>query len=106
MQFQQMQQQIQMIAQQRYQVELQITELEKTLEELDRVKDDAEIYKSVGTLLVRNDDKASLKSELEEKKETLGIRVKTLKNQETALREMHQKLQGELTQALQQQEGA
>ena len=76
------------------------------MDELDKVKKGAEIYKSVGTILVRNDDKKALKDELEEKKETLGIRVKTLANQEKTLREMHQNLQEELTKAFQQDESA
>ena len=101
MQFQQLQQQIQIIAQQKYQIEMQTTEIEKTLEELSKIKKGAEIYKSVGTILVRNDDKDGLKKELEDKKETLDIRVKTLANQEKTLREMHQNLQKELTEALQ-----
>ena len=66
MQFQQIQQQIQMIAQQKYQIDMQVTEIEKTMEELANLKKDAEIYKSVGTLLVRNDDKEELTKELEE----------------------------------------
>jgi prefoldin beta subunit len=77
-----------------------VTEIEKTVEELAKLKKGAEIYKSVGTILVRNDDKEGLKKELEEKKETLEVRTKTLANQEKTLREMHQNLQKELTEAL------
>lgn len=101
MQFQQIQQQIQVIAQQKYQIEMQVTEIDKTIEELNKLKKGAEIYKSVGTILVRSDDKDGLLKELGEKKETLGIRVKTLGNQEKTLREMHQNIQKELTDALQ-----
>ena len=103
MQFQQIQQEVQIIAQQKYQVDVQITELEKTMEELDKVKKGAEVYKSVGTILVRASNKADLKKELEEKKETLEIRVKTLAKQEKTLREMHQNLQEELTKAFSQE---
>jgi prefoldin beta subunit len=99
-QFQQLQQQIQMIATQKYQIDIQITEIEKTVEELGKLKKNAEIYKSVGNLLVRQDDKAALTKELEERKETLGIRVKTLGNQEKALRDRHRELQEELSKAL------
>ncbi len=102
MQCQQLQQQVQMIATQKYQIDVQITEIEKTTEELGKLKKDAEIYKSVGNLLVRHDDKEGLTKELEEKKETLEIRSKTLNNQEKALRERHKELQDELTKALSQ----
>ena len=103
MQFQQLQQQIQVIAQQKYQIEMQVTELEKTIEELGKLKKGAEVYKSVGTILVRNDDREGLKKELQDKKETLEIRIKTLGNQDKTLREMHQNLQKELTEALQKE---
>jgi prefoldin beta subunit len=103
MQFQQLQQQIQVIAQQKYQIEMQVTELDKTIEELGKLKKGAEIYKSVGAILVRTDDKESLKKELEDKKETLEIRIKTLGNQDKTLREMHMNLQKELTEALQKE---
>ena len=102
MQFQQLQQQIQVIASQKYQVDIQIAEIEKTLEELDKLTKDATVYKSVGSLLMTVDNKDTLKSELEEKKETLDIRAKTLGNQEKSLRERHQELQDELTSALSQ----
>jgi prefoldin beta subunit len=101
MQFQQIQQQIQVIAQQKYQIEMQVTEIDKTIEELGKLKKGAEIYRSVGSILVRNDDREGLVKELEDKKETLGIRLKTMGNQEKTLREMHQSLQKELTDALQ-----
>jgi len=103
MQFQQIQQQIQVIAQQKYQIDVQVTEIEKTIEELSKLKKGAEIYKSVGSILMKCDDKEGLVKELEEKKETLDIRVKTLGNQEKTLREMHQNLQKELTEALQKE---
>ncbi|MFO7619001.1 MAG: prefoldin subunit, partial [Thermoplasmata archaeon] len=71
--------------------------------QLSKLKKGAEIYKSVGTILVKSDDKDGLKKELEDKKETLEIRNKTLANQEKTLREMHQSLQKELTEALQKE---
>ena len=105
MQFQQLQQQIQMVATQKYQVDLQLAEIEKTIEELDKLKKDSPIYKSIGSLLMNVEDKDALKTELEEKQETLGIRTKTLGNQEKSLREKHQELQSELSKALGQAQG-
>ena len=100
MQFQQLQQQIQMIATQKYQVEMQMSEIDRTIEELGKLGKDAPVYKSVGSLLVNVDDKDVLKKELEDKKETLGIRSKTLGNQEKTLRERHLELQNELNEAI------
>ncbi len=104
MQFQQLQQQVQVLASQKYQIDMQVSEIEKTLEELGKAKKDAPIYKSIGSLLIRNDDKEGLVKELEEQKETLEVRVKTLEKQEKVMREQHQSLQDELTQALQDQQ--
>ena len=104
MQFQQLQQQIQMLASQKYQLDMQNAEIEKTLEELAKVEKDAPLYRSIGSLLVKHDDREGIVKDLEEQKETLGVRIKTLERQEKALREQHQKLQEELTSALQPQE--
>ena len=100
-QFQQLQQQVQAIANQKYQMEMQVGELEKTLEELKDLEDGTPIYKSIGSLLIRKKDKDGLVKELEEQKETVEVRVKTLTKQEKTLKESHQKLQDELTQSLQ-----
>jgi len=100
MQFQQLQQQIQVIGTQKYQVDMQVAEIERTIEELDKLGKDTPVYKSVGSLLLNVEDKEMLKSELEEKKETLGIRAKTLGNQDKSLRDRYQELQDELTKAL------
>jgi prefoldin beta subunit len=105
MQFQQLQQQVQMIATQKYQVDLQMNEIERTLEELKKLKKTAGVYKSVGSLLLKVDDKDSLVKEMEEKKETLTIRAKTLGNQEKSLRDKHQALQEELSTALSKTKG-
>jgi prefoldin beta subunit len=102
MQFQQLQQQIQVIATQKYQIDVQVAEIERTMEELDKLTKGAVLYKSVGSLLMSVDDKDALKTQLEEKKETLGIRAKTLGNQEKSLRDRYQELQEELTKALSQ----
>lgn len=103
-QFQQMGQQIQMINNQKYQLDMQLNEIVKTVEELGKVKKGTPIYKSIGSLLVKTDDKEALTKELEEQKETLEVRVKTLVKQDKVLRERHQVLQEELTKVLQPQQ--
>jgi prefoldin beta subunit len=102
LQFQQVQQQAQAIASQRFQLELQLKEVERSLGEVNKLGDDAEIYKSVGAILLRSTTPA-VKEELTEKKETLELRIKTLKKQEEKvqqrLREMQQKIRQELKSA-------
>ena len=91
-QYQQLQQQLQVLASQRLQLEAKLREVEGTLEELEKVSADVPIYKSIGMLLVRQDDRVSLKTELEEHKETLSIRVKSLQKQEKSLSERYEQL--------------
>jgi prefoldin beta subunit len=71
-------------------------EVERALEELGKLEDEAEVYKSIGALLVKG-DKNKIQEELSDKKETLALRVKTLKKQEeklqTRLKEMQAKIQ-------------
>ncbi|MFQ6136180.1 MAG: prefoldin subunit beta [Candidatus Hydrothermarchaeales archaeon] len=99
LQFQQLQQQGQMIIQQRIQMELQLKETEKTLEEVSKLGKSSEIYKNIGALLIKS-EKTSVSEELEERKETLELRIKTLKKQEERiqqkLKEMQAKIQEDL----------
>ncbi len=95
-QFQQIQQQAQALMAQKQQLELILKETEKALEELDKLQEDATVYKSVGSILVKA-DRAALKTELADDKEPLDLRIKTVERQEervvTRLREMRDKLQ-------------
>lgn len=99
-QYQQLGQQIQMIASQRLQLEAQVSELARTIEELEKAPAESTIYRSIGALLIQNKDRGALVSELKEQHETLGLRVKTLDRQEKHLRERHQGLQQQLQEAL------
>jgi prefoldin beta subunit len=100
-QLQQLQQQLQVIATQRSQLEAKEKEIESTLEELKKTKDDTPVYKSIGTLLIKADNKEELEKELDEHKETIGVRIKTLKKQENTLSERYQSLGEKLNEALQ-----
>jgi len=95
-QFQQIQQQAQALMAQKQQLELILKETEKAIEELDKLQEDAAVYKSVGSILVKADH-AAVKKELTDDKETLDLRIKTIERQEervvTRLREMRDKLQ-------------
>ena len=100
-QFQQLTQQIQMVTTQKIQLEAQAKELDRTIQELEKAPEDSTVFKNVGTLLVQVKDRPVLLSELKEQKETVEVRVKTLDRQDKHLRERHQSLQQQITQALQ-----
>lgn len=95
-----MQQQIQVLASQRVQLEARLREIDATLEELGKLQDETPVYKSIGVLLVRQDDRESIRKELEEHQETLKIRVKTLQKQEKSLGERFEDLQQKIQTAL------
>ncbi len=104
-QFEQLRQQLQMIMTQRLQIESQVREVETALEEIGSISDDTPIYKNVGSLMVKAEDKKGVEKDLNEQKETLEVRVKTLERQETQLKERYQSLQKDLTEAAQRMEG-
>ena len=97
-QYQQLQQQLQLLAQQRLQLEAKLREIEGTLEELNKLTGETQVYKSIGMLLIRQDDRENLKKELDEHKETLTVRVKSVQKQEKSLSERYEQL-GEKIQA-------
>jgi len=99
-QYQQLQQQLQVLGTQRLQLEAKLREVESTLEELSKLPEKAPVYKSIGVLLVKEEDREALKKELEEHKETLTIRVKTIQKQEKALGERYEDLQKKIQAAL------
>lgn len=99
-QYQQLQQQIQVLASQRVQLEARLREVAATLEELGKLQGDTPVYKSIGVLLVRQDDRESIRKELEDHQETLKIRIKTLQKQEKPLGERFEELQTKIQTAL------
>ncbi len=99
-QYQQLQQQLQVLATQRLQLEAKLREVDSTLEELGKLSSGATVYKSIGILLVKTEDREALKKELEEHKETLTIRVKSIQKQEKALGERFEDLQQKIQSAL------
>ncbi len=99
-QFRQLQQQLQVITAQRVQMETRLKEVEVTLEELSKAEDKTPIYRSIGSLLIRAKEKDDVKKELEDQKETLAIRVKTLEKQEKSLAERYERMQQQISEAL------
>lgn len=96
---QQLQQTLQVIVSQKQQVELELSDADRALEELQKITDDATVYKSIGSILVKR-DKAAVTKELSERKELLSVRASVLGKQEEKtkekLRELQQQLQSRL----------
>lgn len=99
-QFQQLQQQLQNVLQQKFRMEAQLKELEMTIEELKKVGPETPVYRNVGSLMIAVKDKENLLKEVEDDKETTEIRVKTLDRQEKMFREKYQVMQDQISKAL------
>lgn len=105
-QYQNIQQQLQMVMSQKNQYSLQLEEAERALEELGKSKPDTPTYKNVGSLLIKVESLEDLKKELGEMKDTVGIKIKSMERQEGQLKERFESLRAELTQALKGAGGA
>lgn len=81
--FEQSRNQLMNVSGQKQQFQLQATAMQKALEELAKTSE-KKVYKAVGNILILS-DVSQTKKELEETKETLDLRVKTLQKQEDAL---------------------
>jgi len=79
--FRQMQQQIQNLSQQVSQMEMTIGETERTLEEIKSVDESATLYRAIGSVMKKIDDNSALVKDLNEEKERMEIRNKSLKTQ-------------------------
>ena len=79
--FQQMQQQVQALLQQASQIDMSIRETERTVEEIKDAGKDTVLYRAIGSIMKKVEDIDKLRKELEEEKETMEIRNKSLKNQ-------------------------
>lgn len=97
---QQMRIQLQMIIQQRQQVELRLKEVNEALEELDKTDEKTPIYKSVGAILIKTKGKENIVKELKLNKEALELRKSTLEKQEGRTKEKLNELQSKVETAL------
>lgn len=98
-QFQIMQQQAQAISSQKVQMEIQLKEVEHSIEELKKLKKDAEVYESIGAILIRK-NKTKITTELKERRETLELRVKTIGKQEKDIQAKLMEMQNEIQNSL------
>jgi len=92
---QQLQQTLQTILQQKQQVDMETAEIDQTLAELQKTADDAVIYKTAGSLLVKA-DKAKVTADLTERKDLLATRTTVMARQEERLRSQLKELQAKL----------
>ncbi len=92
-QAQDMQAQIEQIANQRYQLDLKIKELEKTLKELAAISKETKVYKNVGPVIYLVDDREKLVSDLDEQRELSQMRAKTLENQQKSMEAKYKELE-------------
>ena len=82
-QLQMIEQNLQQLLSQRQQFQGQLVEVESALEELKKSED---AYKIVGNIMIKT-AKDDLSKDLNEKKEKAELRVKTIENQESKLKE-------------------
>lgn len=101
-QFQQVQQQLQAVTAQKMQYDAQKRELSRTLEDLNAST--GAVYKSTGSLLIKVEDKDSLKAELEESVEMMEVRIGSLERQENSLKERFTVLQETINAAMGRQQ--
>ncbi len=83
---QQLQQNLQSIMVQKQHLETEQLETDRALDALKKAGDTDAVYKAAGSILVKS-TKATLISELEEKKELANTRLTVLAKQETRLKE-------------------
>ncbi|MEM2935478.1 MAG: prefoldin subunit beta [Candidatus Thermoplasmatota archaeon] len=98
-QLQQLQQQMELLLQQKLQIEIRLRDAEDALDELNKLEENADVYKGVGNLIVKS-EKDRLIKELQEEKENLEIRKKTMESQENRLKEKINELQSKIQEAL------
>jgi len=96
---QQLQQTLQSILAQKQQVEMEKTEVDQTLAELQKTNEDAVIYKSIGSLLVKA-EKPKVTEDLTERKDLLDTRSTVMAKQEERIRSQVKEAQTKLQEDL------
>ncbi|MGC8913541.1 MAG: prefoldin subunit beta [Thermoplasmata archaeon] len=100
-QYKQVEQQLQIILQQKFNFELQLKEIDQALEVLKDAKEDTPIYKSIGSLLIKANNKTDIVNELNDARESINLKLSSIKKQEERLKEKYENLQKQLTESLQ-----
>jgi len=99
MQFQEIQERIRALITRKQQLEVELREVERTLDELKDVNNETPIFKFTGRVLIRV-SKENIVRELNDRKETLELHIKTLEKQEAQARKRFEELRQDLSQAL------
>lgn len=81
-----MEQNINLLLQQKRTMESDLRETENAIEELTKAPEDALVYKSVGGIMLKK-NRDDVLSDLKEKQETLDIRLKSMEKQETRMKQ-------------------
>ena len=102
MEMQAFQQQMQTVLMQKESLSIQNMETDKALEELGKTEHD-DVYKAVGPILIKSTKKELVK-ELNEKKETIDLRLKSLQKQETRLKDKLKEAQEQFEEIFKEQE--
>ena len=102
---QQLRIQLQMIMQQRQQVDLRLKEIEEALGELDKTDVKTPVYKSIGAILIKTKGKGEVTKELKANKESLSLRKNMLDKQEGGTKEKLNELQSKVQNAINLSDG-
>ena len=92
-----LEQNLQNILMQKQTFQIELAETNGALEELEKSGDD--VYKIIGQLMLKT-EKSKIKTELEEKRKMLKIRMKTIENQENSLVERAEILREEVMKSM------
>jgi prefoldin beta subunit len=102
-QFQQLQQNLEYIINQRLQLESRLREIELAVEELEKTDPEEVIYKSIGGIMVRSEHDKLL-AEKKNQKTSMEMRIKTLKQKEERARGQVEQLSKKIQKELQDQQ--
>jgi len=98
MQFQQLQSQYQIIVSQLQSLKIEMSETDAALNELSKTENPV-VYKSIGSILIKS-EKPDLLEDLNKKKESIDIRIKTIEKQEDRVKKKLEEMQKNLQKAL------
>lgn len=99
-QYQQAQQNLQVILMQKQQLDIERVESDKALDALKAADDERPVYKHAGTILIRS-TKSALLDEIEERKTLASTRAQVLAKQEARLKEIMKEKEAQIQSMIQ-----
>ncbi|HJK02293.1 MAG TPA: prefoldin subunit beta [Methanocorpusculum sp.] len=97
--FQQIQQQLQQVSSQKIQYEMTIRESKRALEELKTTSEDTIVFSSIGSILIQK-RKEIVANELQERIDSLELRVSSLDKQEKSMTAKASQMQKQIQEAI------